>query len=80
MANAIFTDYKSAYNQDTEGEVKKFVDPNWVENVTKMAYTYMDVFGKDNFLIEVQCIEQQRIHTTQLNKTLEITCYCCVLQ
>ena len=58
MANAIFTDYKSAYNQDTEEEVKKFIDPNWVENVTKTAYTYMDVFGKDNFLIEVQCIDQ----------------------
>tara|TARA_R100001129_G_C5325475_1_gene248449 strand:- start:8270 stop:10180 length:1911 start_codon:yes stop_codon:yes gene_type:complete len=66
MANAIFTDYKSAYNQDTEGEVKKFVDPNWVENVTKMAYTYMDVFGKDNFLIEVQCIDQENSPAAKL--------------
>jgi DNA polymerase-3 subunit alpha len=30
MANAIFTDYKAAYGQETEAGVKKYIDPSWV--------------------------------------------------
>jgi DNA polymerase-3 subunit alpha len=59
MANAIFTNFKLAYNQETEEGVKNYIDPNWVENLTKIAHKYMDIFGKENFLIEVQCIDQE---------------------
>ena len=59
MANAIFTNFKLAYNQETEDGVKNYIDPNWVDNLTKIAHKYMDIFGKENFLIEVQCIDQE---------------------
>tara|TARA_Y100001938_G_scaffold145753_1_gene223149 strand:- start:28913 stop:30820 length:1908 start_codon:yes stop_codon:yes gene_type:complete len=66
MANAIFTDYKAAYGQETEAGVKKYIDPSWVEKVTKVAYKYMDIFGKENFLIEVQCIDQDNSPAAKL--------------
>jgi len=66
LANAIFTDYKQAYNQDTEVGVKKFIDPNWVENVTQMVYIYLDAFGKDNFLIEIQAIDEENSPAAKL--------------
>ena len=66
MANVIFTDCRSAYNQETEEGVKEYIDPDWVEKVTKTAYKYMDIFGKENFLIEVQCIDQENSPAAKL--------------
>ena len=59
LANEIFTDHKAAYNAETEDEVKKYVDPNWVENTVALANHYRDIFGKENFLIEIQAIDEE---------------------
>ena len=59
LANEIFTDHKAAYNAETEDEVKKYVDPNWVERTVALANRYRDIFGKENFLIEIQAIDQE---------------------
>ena len=59
LANEIFTDHKAAYNAETEDEVKKYVDPNWVERTVALANHYRDIFGKENFLIEIQAIDQE---------------------
>ena len=59
LANAIFADSKSAYNADTEEEAKRFIHPEWVERVLDIANRYRDIFGKENFFIEIQAIDQE---------------------
>jgi DNA polymerase-3 subunit alpha len=59
LANVIFADPKSAYNSRTEEEAKRFTHPNWAENVVTMANQYIDIFGKENFFVEIQAIDQE---------------------
>ena len=59
LANAIFTDHKAAYNAETDDEVKKHVSPDWVEKTVALANHYRDIFGKENFLLEIQAIDQE---------------------
>ena len=66
LANVIFTDHRQAYKQDTEVGVKKHINPDWVNQVTQMAYKYLDIFGKDNFLIEIQAIDQENSPAAKL--------------
>tara|TARA_Y100000004_G_scaffold60060_1_gene67020 strand:+ start:19260 stop:21173 length:1914 start_codon:yes stop_codon:yes gene_type:complete len=59
LANAIFADAKSAYSAPTEDEAKRYVHPDWVDNVLLLANKYRDIFGKDNFFLEIQAIDQE---------------------
>ena len=45
---------QSAYNSRTEEEAKRFTHPDWAENVVTMANQYIDIFGKENFFVEIQ--------------------------
>jgi DNA polymerase-3 subunit alpha len=60
LANAIFIDPKSAYNAKTEEEAIRFTHPDWVDNVLFIANKYKEIFGKDNFFIEIQAIDQDK--------------------
>jgi DNA polymerase-3 subunit alpha len=59
LANAIFVDIKSAYNAVTIDEVKRYTHPEWDKQVLEVANKYRDIFGKDNFFIEIQAIDQE---------------------
>jgi DNA polymerase-3 subunit alpha len=59
LANAIFVDVKTAYNASTEEEAKRYIHPEWVEKVLSLANRYRDIFGKENFFIEIQAIDQK---------------------
>lgn len=59
LANAIFVDVKSAYSASTEEEAKRYVHPEWVDQVLLLANQYRDIFGKENFFIEIQAIDQE---------------------
>jgi len=59
LANVIFTDPKAAYNSSTEEEVKQHIDPDWDKKTLALANRYRDIFGKDNFFIEIQCIDEE---------------------
>ena len=66
LANSIFEDPKSAYKASTEAEVKRHIDPNWESNVLSKANLYKDIFGKENFLIEIQCIDEENSPAAKL--------------
>ena len=66
LANIIFSDYKSAYKASTEAEVKEHVDPDWELKVLNKANLYKDIFGKENFLIEIQCIDEENSPAAKL--------------
>ena len=59
LANCIFEDPKSAYKASTEEEVKRYINPDWESKVLSQANLYKDIFGKENFLIEIQCIDEE---------------------
>jgi len=59
LANAIFADVKSAYSASTEEEAKRYAHPEWVKKVLSLANKYRDIFGKENFFIEIQAIDQE---------------------
>ena len=57
MANILFSDWKEAYNSPTVDEVKTFLKPNWKKEATDLARRYQEIFGDDNFYIEIQLID-----------------------
>jgi len=59
LANAIFVDVKLAYSASTEEEAKRYIHPEWVDQVLLLANQYRDIFGKENFFIEIQAIDQE---------------------
>ena len=66
LANAIFVDIKSAYNAVTIDEVKRYTHPEWDKQVLEVANKYRDIFGKDNFFIEIQTIDQENSPASNL--------------
>ena len=58
LADIIFLDHKAAYRSKTYEEAKSFIDPDWVSKTTQLAEKYRDIFGKDNFFLEIQLIDQ----------------------
>jgi DNA polymerase-3 subunit alpha len=58
LANVIFTDYRAAYASATYEEARSYVKDNWKEVTVALACKYRDLFGKDNFWIEIQVIDQ----------------------
>ena len=66
LANCIFTDSKQAYRAETEGAVKSHIDPDWESKVLNKANFYKDIFGKGNFLIEIQCIDEENSPAAKL--------------
>lgn len=60
VADAIFVDPKSAYNAKTEEEAVRYTHPDWVDNVLFIADKYREVFGKENFFLEIQAIDQDK--------------------
>tara|TARA_R110000824_G_scaffold360588_1_gene548352 strand:+ start:4065 stop:5978 length:1914 start_codon:yes stop_codon:yes gene_type:complete len=59
LADAIFVDPKSAYNAKTEEEAKRYIHPDWVNETLKIANEYRAMFGKENFFVEIQAIDQE---------------------
>ncbi|MAF25450.1 hypothetical protein CL634_07740 [bacterium] len=66
LANEIFLDPKGGYRGVTEEEVKQYIDPDWDKKVLSKANLYRDVFGKENFFIEIQCIDQENSPAAKL--------------
>ena len=66
LANAIFVDPKPAYNAKTEDEAKRYIHPEWVDQVLKIANRYRSIFGKENFFIEIQAIDQDNSPAAKL--------------
>src|SRR5208283_4704289 len=71
LSNVIFSDAKSAYSSRDYDSVKSFVSPTWKKDLFTMVDRYVRVFGRENFFIEVQAIDEENFIAAQLiNKTL----------
>jgi DNA polymerase-3 subunit alpha len=58
LADIIFSDAKSAYGSTTYEEAKSFIDPDWIVKTTQLAEKYSEIFGRGNFFLEIQLIDQ----------------------
>ena len=58
LANVIFESPRAAYRSSTEEEVKKYIASDWDQRVLNLAHRYIEIFGKENFFIEIQCIDE----------------------
>ena len=66
LANEIFLDPKKGYGGATEEEVKQYINPDWDKRVLEKANLYADIFGKENFFIEIQCIDEENSPAAKL--------------
>jgi DNA polymerase-3 subunit alpha len=66
LADAIFADPKSGYNAKTEEEAKRYIHPDWVNEALKVANEYRAIFGRENFFIEIQAIDQENSPAAKL--------------
>jgi DNA polymerase-3 subunit alpha len=57
MAEVVFAEPKLAYQAKTYEEAKLLVRPDWKEAVIQKAGQYVELFGKENFYLEIQLID-----------------------
>jgi DNA polymerase III subunit alpha len=58
LSNILFTDFKSAYKSKTLEEASSFLNPNWKKDAARLAEYHNDIFGKGNFYLEIQNLNQ----------------------
>lgn len=61
LGNIVFTDLKGAYNATTEAEARTFINPNCKKDLLNKADEYIQAFGKDNFALEIQLFDANRM-------------------
>ena len=66
LANVIFSDPSLAYNASTYEEARRLVDPDWLIKAKELALRYQDIFGKGNFFIEIQLIDQDNLPASKV--------------
>ena len=66
LANVIFESPRAAYRASTEEEVKKYIASDWDSRALELANRYADIFGKENFFIEIQCIDEENSPASRL--------------
>lgn len=66
LANLIFDDFRDAYSARTYEAAKKLIHPDWVQRTTEKALELQRIFGKGNFYIEIQTIDQENLPAARL--------------
>jgi len=65
LSHCIFSDM-AVHDCKTAEEAKALTYPDWVQRTTDMALQLRDIFGKDNFFIEIQLIDSKNMPACQL--------------
>lgn len=56
MSDILFVEPKMAFNAKTADEARGMLKPDWQKQATELAKQYRDIFGPDNFFLEIQLI------------------------
>ena len=57
LCNVLFNDFKSAYSATEYEMARTFVHPDWEKLSVQLIHHFYDLFGKDNFYVEIQAID-----------------------
>jgi DNA polymerase-3 subunit alpha len=75
LNNILWLDLQAAFNASTYEEAKALVRPDWKELVVELAGRHREIFGKDNFFIEIQRIDEDRLPMETISaKALQWLC------
>ncbi len=66
IADSIFAEPKLAYRSKTYEEAKSYTDSNWEAKVMALVSKYQDIFGKENFFLEIQLFDAVNIPAAQI--------------
>ena len=66
VANAAFVNCKLAYRAKTVEDVNSILKPDWEKDITQLVYRYLDVFGRDNFFLEIQLVDSKNLPASQV--------------
>jgi len=67
LGNCIFGEnVRAAYNARTYDEAKKCVVDDWVDIVFVKAIKYREMFGKENFFLEISLMDQDNLPATKV--------------
>lgn len=66
LANIIFSEPKLAYSAQNYEQAKGLVHPEWEKRVTELAGKYLEIFGKDNFFLEIQLIDAKNLPAAEI--------------
>jgi DNA polymerase-3 subunit alpha len=61
MSQCIFKDFSNLDTCKTSEDARKFINPNWVEDCTNMACKLRDMFGHENFFLEIQLVDKDNV-------------------
>ncbi len=59
LANILFKDYRIAYSCVAVETVMEQLHPKWYKRALRLANQYKEMFGQENFYIEVQLIDEE---------------------
>lgn len=82
MADILFIDPKTAYKATDLDTVRMVLKSDWEKQASDLAGRYQDIFGKQNFFLEIQLIDSANMPAAfaiaqclrQISKTLNIPC------
>lgn len=66
LGNVFFHDFRAAYAASTYEEARSLLRDDWKNVATQLAGKYQDIFGKDNFRLEIQLIDEVNIPATKV--------------
>jgi DNA polymerase-3 subunit alpha len=66
LSKCIFTDINAVHNCTTMEDAKRFTHSDWVARAITEAYKLQEIFGKENFFIEIQLIDSVTIPACKL--------------
>jgi len=66
LSNVLFVNWKRAYNSKSYEEAAKHLKRNWFEEASMLLSRYINIFGKENFYIEIQLIDKENFPASEL--------------
>lgn len=66
LGNVIFSDARAAHNAKNYEVAKALVVTDWEKRVTEAVGQHIDIFGKDNFFIEIELNDAKNIPATEI--------------
>jgi DNA polymerase-3 subunit alpha len=66
LASSVFADPALAYKAETYEQAKALVIPEWKSIITELAGKHIELFGKENFYLNVQLLDQNTMPAAQI--------------
>jgi DNA polymerase III subunit alpha len=67
LGNCLFFNHREAYDNSNSVEIaRSYLSEDWEEKASYVIGFYKEVFGKENFFVEIQRVDQKNLPVTQI--------------